>query len=70
MTLRRTKFVETSPIESLLLREQMGFSRYRKTGERDSEKRRILIELALEKIRETELTDYILVGEHRRRLQG
>ena len=70
MKIRRSQFAETSPIEAQLLREKMGLSRYRKTRERDPEKRRILMELALEKIREAERTDYILVGFRRRRLQG
>ncbi len=44
--------------------------RYRKTRERDPEERRLLMELALERIREAERTDYIPIGFRGRRLAG
>jgi hypothetical protein len=54
----------------MFLRRESGRYRYIKTRERDPEKRRILIDLALARIREVELTDFILVGPKRRRLKG
>jgi hypothetical protein len=67
---RLKKFTEKPASITLLERERFGLGRYRKVRERDPEKRRILIELALEKIREAERTDYLLVGFRRRRLKG
>ncbi len=65
---RRRKFRETSPIEAVLLRDRLGFGSYIKTQERDAEKRRILLELALEKARQVDRDCYEKVGERRRRL--
>jgi hypothetical protein len=54
----------------LLERERLAMGRYRKTRERDPEERRLLLELALERIRESERTDYLPVGFRRRRVAG
>ncbi|HOI17441.1 MAG TPA: hypothetical protein PK036_13965 [Geobacteraceae bacterium] len=70
MTIRRRKFSDDSPIPSLLERDRLAMGRYRKTRERDPEERRLLMELALERIREAERTDYIPIGFRRRRLAG
>lgn len=67
---RRKKFIEESPAHILLSRERLGLGRYRKVLGRDPEKRRVLIELALEKIREAERSDYLQVGFRRRRVKG
>jgi hypothetical protein len=52
----------------LLLRDRLGLRRYRKTARRDPEKRKLLLELALERIAKAELSDYIPVGFRRRRV--
>lgn len=70
MKLRRKMFVEKPAATGLLERQKYGIGRYVKLRERDPEKRRILLELALEKIREAERTDYLAVGFRRRRLKG
>lgn len=61
-------YVETSPIDIVLLREKLGFDRYVKTQERDPEKRRILLELALEKARQVDRECFVKIGERRRRM--
>ncbi len=65
---RRRKYSETSPIEVVLLRERLGFGSYVKIQERDPEKRRILLELALEKARKVDRECFVKVGERRRML--
>ena len=57
MKLRIKKYEEGSPVEFLLLREQLGMKRYRKHSKRDEEKRRILLELGLKRIEEKEKGD-------------
>ena len=66
---RIRKYEEVSPIEFLLLREQLGMGRYRKHTKRYEEKRKILLELALKKIEEKEKDDFILVGYRRRKVK-
>jgi hypothetical protein len=51
----------------LILRDRLGLGRYRKTSQRDPEKRRLLLELGLERIRKAERGNYTLIGPHRRR---
>lgn len=68
--LRRKKYIDESQVPILLGRERLGIGRYRKVRERDPEKRRVLLELALEKIREAERSDYQPVGFRRRRVKG
>jgi len=65
---RRRQYREEGPLESLLLREKLGFQRYRKTRRRDEEKKRLLIDLWLKTIEEREKSDYIRIGPKRRRL--
>ena len=62
------KRTPASPLEMLLLRDRMGLGRYRKTAQRDPEKRKLLLELALKRITKAELSDYIPVGFRRRRV--
>jgi hypothetical protein len=69
MKTRQKTFEEGGAIEMLLLREELGLSRYRKERERDPEKRRLLLELALQKIAEAEREDFLSVGFRRRRLK-
>jgi hypothetical protein len=66
---RRRPFLETSPIEQVLLRQTRGLGHYRKTQPRDPEKRSILLELALEKARQVDRDSYEKVGERRRRMK-
>lgn len=61
-------FRRASSVEMLLLRDRMGFGRYRKTGRRDPEKRRLLLELGLERIRKAERSNYTLIGPRKRRI--
>jgi hypothetical protein len=58
-----------SPLEMRLLRDRLGLRRYRKTARRDPEKRKLLLELALERIAKAEASDYVAVGFRRRRVR-
>ena len=69
MKVRTTKYVDTSPVEFLLLREKMGIGRYRKTTRRDEEERKILLDLGLKKIEEKEKDDFIPLGYRRRKVK-
>lgn len=69
MKTRKKPFEEGGAAEMLLLREELGLARYRKARERDPEKRRLLLELALRKIAEAEHDDYLPAGFRRRRLK-
>jgi hypothetical protein len=69
MKRRLKKFEEGSPVEFLLLREQLGMKRYRKGSKRDEEKRKILLELGLKKIEEKEKDDFILLGYRKRKVK-
>lgn len=69
MKQRTRKYEEGSPVEFLLLREQLGMGRYRKRSKRDEEKRKILMELGLKKIEEKEKDDFIPVGYRRRKVK-
>ncbi len=68
MAERRKKFDDESGLDMLLIRDRLNLGRYRKAAERNPEKRRVLIDLALEKIREAERNDYVLIGFRRRRV--
>jgi len=69
MTKRRRKYREESPLAGLVLRDQLGLKRYRKTRPRDEEETKILIDLALKKIAQKEKSDFIPVGYRRRRVK-
>lgn len=69
MTKRIKKFEERSPIEFLLLREQLGMGRYRKRSKRDEEKRELLLRLGLKKIEEKEKDDFVPLGFRRRKVK-
>jgi hypothetical protein len=69
MKVRRKKFEEASPIDSLLLREKLGIKRYRKQVKRDTEEREILLDLAIKKMEEKEKDDFILIGNRRRKIK-
>ncbi len=69
MVIRRKPFTDESPVAFLVARERLALGRYRKERARDPEKRRLLLELALARIREIEQTDYLAVGFRRRRLK-
>ena len=58
----------TSSVEMLLLRDRLGYRRYRKTAKRDPEKRKLLLEMALERIAKAERDNYIVIGPRRRRM--
>ncbi len=69
MKVRMKRYEEVSPVEFLLLRERLGFRRYRKSIERDEEERKILLDLGLKKIEERERDDFIPVGYRRRKVK-
>jgi hypothetical protein len=69
MRKKTRKFEDKSSVEFLLLRESLGLGRYRKQRVRDEGKSRILMDLALKKIREKEEDDFLLVAEKRRKLR-
>jgi len=69
MRIRIRKYEDISPIEFLVLRDKLGFKRYRRTRKRDEEKRKILLELGLKKIEEKEKEDFIPVGFRRRKVK-
>lgn len=69
MRIRRRKYEDVAPSEFLLLRQELGLPRYRKTAQRDEEKRALLMDLWLKRIEEREQDDYILIGPRRRRLK-
>jgi hypothetical protein len=69
MNQRRRLYQETSPLEFLLLRQQLGLERYRKTMPRAAEKRELLLRLALQSIAEKERDDYIPLGYRHRRVK-
>jgi hypothetical protein len=66
---RIKKYEERSPVEFLLLREQLGMNNYRKRLKRDKEKRKVLPELGLKRIEKKEKEDFILVGYRRRKVK-
>jgi hypothetical protein len=68
MKVRIKEFEEKSPVEFLLLREKLGLKRYRKGVKRDQEKREILIDLGLKKIKEKEKDDFMLISYRRRKV--
>ena len=65
---KRRKYEDRSAVEILLLRDKLGLKRYRKQKKRDEEERKILIDLGLKKIQESEKDDFILIERKRRKL--
>ena len=59
-----------SSVEMLLLRDRLGLGRFRKTVARDPEKRKLLLELALERIEKAERGNYTVVGARKRRFRS
>ena len=57
-----------SVTEFLLIRDERGLKRYRKTLKRDPEERAILLELALRKIEKAEQENFIRIGFRRRQV--
>ena len=68
MRIRLKPYEEISPIDFLLLRDCLGFGRYRKRIKRDEEKRKILLELWLKKIEEKEKHGFHPMGFRRRKV--
>ena len=58
-----------SSVEMLLLRDRLGLGRFRKTAARDPEKRKLLLELALDRMEKAEHSNYALVGSRKRRVR-
>ncbi|HUU52618.1 MAG: hypothetical protein WBF32_02375 [Candidatus Aminicenantaceae bacterium] len=65
---KKRKYEDHSAVEFLLLSEKLGLKKYRKHLKRDEEKRRILIDLGLKKIREKEDKDFILIDYKKRKI--
>lgn len=55
-------------IDSLLLRDRLGFKKYQKRVPRDRKKTELLIQLALARMTEQERTDYIVIGNRKRKV--
>ena len=58
-----------SSTEMLLLRDRLSLRKYRKTAGRDSEKKKLLLELALKKIEKAERDNFIPLGFRKRRVR-
>jgi hypothetical protein len=69
MRKRISVFKDASPIEVLLLRDRLGFDRYRKQRKRNPEERKILIDLGLQKIDREERENYIVLDYRKRRVK-
>jgi len=69
MKARIKKYEEGSPVEFLLLREQLGMRRYRKRLKRDEEKRKMLLDLGLKRMEEKEKDDFLNLGYRRRKVR-
>lgn len=69
MKLRTKKYKDISPVDFLVLKDRLGFGKYRKRIKRDKEEREILIDLGLKKMKEEEKNNFIPVGDRRRRLK-
>jgi hypothetical protein len=63
------KYEEVSPVEFLLLRDQLGIKRYRKSIKWDKEKRRTLVDLELKKIEEKGKDDFISTGYRKKKVK-
>jgi len=59
-----------SAVEMLLLRDRLGLGRFRKTAARNPEKRKLLLELALERIEKAERGNFTVVGARKRRFRS
>ena len=69
MKLRTKKYKDMSPVDFLVLKDRLGFGKYRKRIKRDKEEREILIALGLKKMKEEEKNNFIPAGDRRRRLK-
>lgn len=69
MKIRTKKYKDVSPLEFLLLREELGLKRYRKQAKRNAEEKEILMDLAIKKIAEKEKDDFIPLGYRKRRVK-
>ena len=63
------KYQDISPVDFLVLRDNLGLKRYRKKLKRTEEERKILLDLALEKITEKEKNDFTRLGYRRRKVK-
>lgn len=69
MKVRTKKYEDVSPVDILVLRDKLGFGKYRKRAKRDEEERKILIGLGLKKIEDKERDDFIPLGYRKRRVK-
>ena len=61
---------KASSVEMLLLRDRLGLGRFRKKAGRNPEKRKLMLELALERIEKAERSNYTVVGARKRRFRS
>jgi hypothetical protein len=61
--------LESSKTDMILLREKSGLRRYKKIRKRDPEKKKILIDLALSKIKKAEKNNFISLGYRKRKVK-
>lgn len=59
-----------SAVEILLLRDKLGLGRFRKTAARAPEKKKLLLELALDRIAKAERGNYTVSGARKRRFRS
>ncbi len=69
MKVRMKKYEDVSPVDILVLRDKLGFGKYRKRAKRDEEEKKILIGLGLKKIEDKERGDFIPLGYRKRRIK-
>lgn len=62
--------LRASSVEIRLLRDRLGLGRFRKKAARNPEKRKLLLELALERIEKAERGNYMVLGARKRRFQS
>jgi len=60
---------KASSVEMLVLRDRLGLRRYRKTVPRDPEKKKLLLELALKRIKKAERDNFVSLGFRKRRVR-
>jgi hypothetical protein len=68
MKIRKRKWEEISPLEFLILRDRLGFKRYKKKIKRNPDERKMLIDLGLKKIKEMEKNNFLSLGYRKRKL--
>jgi len=66
---RRRIYEEKTAIDTRLERERLKFGKYIKCVPRDPDKRKLLLDLAAERVRQVEESDFMRVGHRRRKVK-